>query len=72
MAWVTVPKSNNIWEYDTAGVSGYTDAPGIVASGIRTFSFAGGNSQLTYVSVRKTGETVIRDELSKDYYDAKP
>lgn len=76
MAWVTVPGSNSIWEYDNAGTSSYSDAPGTVSGGIRTFTHPNGNVQKTYVKVRKVGEDLTglavedRGELSKDYYDA--
>lgn len=76
MAWVTVPGSNSIWEYDNAGTSSYSDAPGTVSGGIRTFTHPTGNVQKTYVKVRKVGEDLTglavedRGELSKDYYDA--
>jgi hypothetical protein len=73
MAWVVVPGSNSIWEYDNAAtaVDTYPDASGTTASGIRTFIPTGGTAQYTYVKVRKAGETAERGELSKNYYDAK-
>jgi hypothetical protein len=69
MAWVAVTGSGGIWEYDNTATSA-GDANGTDALGIRTFTFAGGNTQKTYVSCRKAGETTVRGELSKDYYDA--
>jgi hypothetical protein len=73
MAWVVVPGSNNIWEYDNAATAAdtYVDANGTTASGIRTFTPPGGNAQYTYVKCRKAGETIERGELYKNYYDAK-
>jgi hypothetical protein len=73
MAWVTVPGSNNIWEFDNAATASdtYTDANGSTASGVRTFTPPGGNSQTTYIKVRKAGETAERGELNKNYYDAR-
>lgn len=77
MAWVVVPGSNNIWEYDNAGTTSYSDAPGTVASGIRTFNHPNGNVQKVYVRCRKVGEDLTgqavedRGELSKDFYDAR-
>ena len=79
MAWVDVLGSEDavantcIWEYDNAATVAdtYTDANGTTASGVRTFTPFGGNVQLTYVKVRKKGETTERGELSKSYYDAK-
>ena len=73
MAWVTVPGSNNIWQYDNAATSSdtYSDANGTVTSGVRSFTPPNGNTQETYIKVRKTGETQERGELSKTYYDAR-
>jgi len=73
MAWVTVPGSNDIWEYDNAATATdtYPDATGTYSSGVRTFTFADGNAQQIYVKCRKIGETTERGELSKDYYDAR-
>jgi hypothetical protein len=74
MAWVVVPGSNGIWEYDDAATASdtYSDANGTTAAGIREFIPPnGGNPQYTYVKVRKAGETVERGELSKNYYDSK-
>ena len=69
MAWVTVPGSNNIWEYDNAPTLGtlaagakvhpddqyYREANGTVTNGIRSFTPTGGNTQETYVKCRKVG-----------------
>lgn len=74
MAWVLVPGSNGIWEYDDAATAAdtYPDANGTTVAGIRSFTPPnGGNTQQTYVKVRKTGETVERGELAKNYYDAR-
>lgn len=74
MAWVTVPGSNSIWEYDNAAIASdtYPDANGTVTNGVRSFTPPnGGNTQETYIKVRKTGETQERGELSKNYYDAR-
>ena len=73
MAWVVVPGSNSIWEYDNAATAAdtYADANGTTASGIRTFTPPGGNAQYTYVKCRKAGETTERGELNKNYYDAR-
>ena len=72
MAWIDVPGSNAIWQYDNAATAAdtYVDANGTTASGVRTFTPPGGSAQLTYVKVRKKGETIERGELSKNYYDA--
>ena len=73
MAYVTVPGSNSIWEYDNAPASGeyYGDANGTVSGGVRSFTPPGGNTQETYVKCRKVGETTVRGELNKNYYDAR-
>ncbi len=73
MAWVDVPGSNAIWQYDNAATSAdtYSDANGTTASGVRTYTPTGGTAQETYVKVRKKGETIERGELSKNYYDAR-
>lgn len=74
MAWQPVTGSNGIWEYDDAATAAdpdtYDDANGGVAGGIRSFIPPGGSVQLTYIKARKVGETTIRGELSKNYYDA--
>ena len=76
MAWVTVPGSNNIWEFEnTATISDtYPDSANganvTISGGIRTFTFADGNVQEIYIRCRKVKETVDRGELSKTYYDA--
>ena len=73
MAWVTVPGSNGIWEFENTATSAdtYPEAIGTYSGGIRTFTFADGNAQQIYVRCRKVGETKDRGELSKDYYDAR-
>ena len=75
MAWVTVPGSNSIWEYDNAATASdsdcYTDMNGTVTSGVRSYTPTGGNTQETYIKCRKAGQTIVRGELSKNYYDAR-
>jgi len=73
MAWVSVPGSNGIWQYDNAATASdtYSDANGTTSAGVRTFTPPGGNAQYTYVKVRKTGETIERGELNKNFYDNK-
>ena len=77
MAWVDVPNSNNIWEYDNAATvsATYSDsaagANSTVASGIRTYTKPGTSDTVqTYIKTRKKGTTVECGELSKTYYDA--
>lgn len=83
MAFVSVQGSNGIWEYDNAPTLGtlaagakvhpddqyYREANGTVTAGIRAYTPPGGNTQYTYVRCRKVGETTIRGELNKNYYD---
>lgn len=74
MAWVVVPGSGGVWEYDNAATAAdtYINANGITTAGVRTFIPSnGGPSQLIYVKTRKVGETVERGELSKTFYDAR-
>jgi len=71
MAYVTVPGSNSIWEYDNAAVRAdtYSDSPGTISGGIRTYTDPNGKVTKTYIKCRKAGETIVRGELNKDYYD---
>ena len=73
MAWVAVTNST-VWQYDNAATASdsdtYNDANGTVTAGIRAFTPTGGNTQYTYIKCRKVGETIVRGELSKNYYDA--
>jgi len=76
MAWVTVPNSDSIWEYENTATATNTypdSADGVnsvVANGIRTYTKpdVGGTVQV-YMRTRKVGTTVERGELSKTYYD---
>ena len=76
MAYVTVPGSNSIWQYDNAATASntYSDsaagANSTISGGIRTYTKPGTSDTVkTYIRCRKTGETTERDELSKTYYD---
>ena len=71
MAWVTVPNSNSVWEYENTATAAdtYPDANGTYSGGIRTYTSPAGNVQETYARCRKAGETIERGELSKDYFD---
>ena len=71
MAWVVVPGSNGVWEYENTATAAdtYPDATGTYSGGVRTFTFADGNVQQIYARCRKAGETKERGELSKTYYD---
>jgi len=72
MAWVTVPGSNGVWEYENTatGSDTYTDANGTYPGGVRTFTRPSGATEQIYARCRKAGETIERGELSKTYYDA--
>jgi hypothetical protein len=73
MAWVVVPGSDGIWEYDNAATAAdtYVDANGTTSAGIRTFTPPGGNPQYTYVKCRKVIGKYSEGDLSKNYYDAR-
>ena len=75
MAWVAIPGSNSIWQYDNAATisNTYPDsadgANSVIASGIRTYTKPGGGTVQVYIRCRKKGTTVERGELSKTYFD---
>ena len=75
MAWVDIPGSNSIWQYDNAATisNTYPDsadgANSVIASGIRTYTNPGGGTVQVYIRCRKKGTTVERGELSKTYFD---
>jgi|TARA_B100001113_G_scaffold331901_1_gene308567 hypothetical protein len=75
MAWVDIPGSNSIWQYDNAATisNTYPDsadgANSVIASGIRTYTKPGGGTVQVYIRCRKKGTTVERGELSKTYFD---
>ena len=76
MAYVTVPGSSSVWEYDNAATvsNTYSDsaagANSVIASGIRTYTKHGTSDTVqVYIRCRKKGTTVERGELSKTYYD---
>lgn len=77
MAWVTVPGSDNIWEYDNAATISdtYPDsadgANSTISGGIRTYTHpSDGRTVQVYIKTRKAGETKERGELSKTFYDS--
>jgi hypothetical protein len=55
MAWVAVPGSAGIWEYENTatGADTYSDANGTYAGGIRSYTPEGGGLQETYARTRK-------------------
>lgn len=76
MAWVTVPGSNNIWEYENTATITHTysdsadGANSTISGGIRTYTKPGTseNTQV-YIRCRTTSDSVERGELFKGYYD---
>jgi hypothetical protein len=77
MAWVTVPGSNSIWQYENSATATHTypdaaaGANSVISGGIRTYTKPGtSNTVQTYIRTRKTGQTQESGELSKTYYDA--
>lgn len=74
MAYVAVTGSGGIWEYDNSATKSdaeaYSESNGTVTNGIRTFTSIGGNTERVYIKCRKVGETIVRGELNKNYYDA--
>jgi len=75
MAWVDVPGSNSIWQYENTATAAntYSDsgagANSVFSGGIRTYTKPGGGTVKVYARTRKKGTTVERGELSKTYYD---
>ena len=76
MAYVTVPGSNSIWQYDNAATASntYSDSAAgaknsAFSGGVRTYTKPGGGTVKVYARTRKKGETTERGELSKTYYD---
>ena len=76
MAWVDVPGSNSVWQYENSATAAntYSDsgagANSVFSGGIRTYTKPGGGTVKVYARTRKKGTTVERGELSKTYYDA--
>ena len=73
MAWVDIPGSNSVWQYENTATASntYASAPGTYSSGVRTFTQPGtGLETKVYVRTRKKGETTERGELSKTFFDA--
>ncbi len=76
MAWVDVPGSNSIWQYENSATISNTykdsaDGSNVaISGGVRTFTKPGGGTTQVYIRTRKKGETTERGELSKTFYDA--
>ena len=62
MAWVTVPGSNNIWEYENTATSSdtYPDAAGTYSGGIRTYT-----KPVTSDTVTVYARTRIKGEINQ-------
>ena len=76
MAWVDVPGSSAVWQYENSATAAntYSDsgagANSAFSGGIRTYTKPGTSDTVqVYVRCRKKGTTVERGELSKTYYD---
>ena len=57
MAWVDVPGSNEVWQYENTATASntYSDAAGTYSGGIRSYTRPGtGTVEQTYVRCRKT------------------
>ena len=57
MAWVTVPNSNSIWQYENTATAAntYADAPGTYSGGIRTYTTPGtGQVNKVYARTRNS------------------
>jgi len=76
MAWVTVPGSNDIWEYENTAVvtNTYPDSADganvTISNGIRSWVRPGTSETLEcYIRCRTTADNVERGELYKGFYD---
>ena len=70
MAWQPI-LNNPEWEYDDAATAAdtYTDTPGTISGGIRTYTTSGGNPRQTYIKCRKTSLPAAVGEIDRTYYD---
>jgi len=76
MAWVDVPGSNEVWQYENSATAAntYSDsgagANSVFSGGVRTYTKPGTSDTVAvYARTRKKDTTVERGELSKTYYD---
>src|SRR5210317_1842997 len=76
MAWVTVPGTNGIWEYENTAIvtDTYRDsadgANSTITNGIRSWVRPGTSETLEcYIKCRTTADNVERGELYKGFYD---
>ena len=69
MAWVDVPGSSNVWQYENTATAAntYSDsgagANSAFSGGVRTYTKPGGGTVKVYARTRKKGETKERGEL---------
>ena len=76
MAWVDVPGSSAVWQYENTATATdtYSDsgagANSVFSGGVRTYTKPGTSDTVAvYARTRKKDTTVERGELSKTYYD---
>ena len=76
MAWVDVPNSGAIWQYENTATIAHTykhsadGANSVISGGIRTYTKPGTSDTVqVHIRTRKKGETKERGELSKTYFD---
>ena len=75
MAWVDVPGSSSVWQFENTATAAntYSDsgagANSVFEGGVRTYFKPGDGTVAVYARTRKKGTTVERGELSKTYYD---
>lgn len=71
MAYVEIP--NTDWEYDNTATAAdtYSDTPGTIAAGIRTYTTRGGATRQTYIKCRKVTNNgyVAVGEIDKTFND---
>jgi hypothetical protein len=62
MAWVDVPGSNSVWQYENSATISHTysdsadGANSVIASGVRTYTKADSSTVATYIRTRKKGQ----------------
>lgn len=70
MAWLPI-LNNPEWEYDDSATAAdtYSDTPGTISGGVRTYTTLGGATRQTYIKCRKTSNPPAVGEIDKTYYD---
>ena len=76
MAWVDVPGSSSVWQFENTATAAntYSDsgagANSVFSGGVRTYTYPGTSDTVeTYARCRTKSDSVERGELSKTYYD---